>query len=164
MNWYVIYTKPKKEDMVSEMLRHGGIEVYNPKLRLIKYAKGRYREVVEPLFPCYIFARFAPETHLWMISYTRGVRRAVGGENGLWHVAEDIIDFIRSREQDGFITSRSMDIREGDKVKVTDGPFAGLTGIFERQMTGSERVVLLLAAVEYQARVFVDRASLIKVS
>jgi small subunit ribosomal protein S1 len=55
------------------------------------------------------------------------------------------------------------EIKEGDTVKIAEGPFSGLTGIFQKTLRGSERVVLLLKAIEYQASVIVERASLRKV-
>ena len=163
MNWYAIYTKPKAEDTVSEKLGQAGIEIFNPKLRVTKYIRNQYREVVEPLFPCYLFARFESDKYLWMITYTRGVKKVVGSNNGPWPVAEGIIDFIRSYEKDGFIISRCEEITEGDTVKIAGGPLSGLTGIFKKIIKGTERVILLLNAIEYQAKVIVERASLVKV-
>ena len=165
MNWYAIYTKPKREEMVAGSLSQAGIEVYNPKLKARKYMRGQYRDVVEPLFPSYIFARFDPEYSLWMIRYTRGVKKVVSSTNTPWPVAGEMIDLIRSREDDnGIITLNYDTYKKGDTVKIANGPFTGLTGIFERPMKGNERVVLLLNAVTYQARVVVERASLMKAS
>ena len=164
MNWYAIYTKPKREDMVAGSLSQAGIEVYNPQLKVRKYMRGQYRVVVEPLFPSYIFARFDPEYSLWMIRYTRGVKKVVSSSNTPWPVDGDMINLIRSREYNGIITLKYDTCKIGDSVKVANGPFAGLTGIFERPMKGNERVVLLLNAVTYQARVVVERASLMKAS
>jgi len=163
MNWYAIYTKPKTEEVVSEKLKRAGIEVYNPKLRLKKYLRNQYREVIEPLFPCYIFGRFEPEKYQWMITYTRGVRKIVGDKTNPWPVAEDIIDFIQCNEKDGFVAIKCEELSEGDTVRISEGPLAGLTGIFKKIIKGTERVILLLNAIEYQARVIVERASLIKV-
>lgn len=163
VNWYTIYTKPKAEESVSQMLNQNGIEVYNPKLKITKFLRNRYLEVIEPLFPCYLFARFEPDKYLWMITYTRGVRKVVGGRNEPWPVAEEVIDFIRCHEKDGFVARRGEDIREGDLVKISEGPLAGLTGIFKKVIKGTERVILLLNAIEYQARAIIERASLVKI-
>jgi transcriptional antiterminator RfaH len=163
MNWYAIYTKPKAEDSVSAKLRQAGIEVYSPKLKTKKYRRNQYQEVIEPLFPCYILGRFDPDKYLWMISYTRGVRKVVGGWNSPWPVAGEIIDFIQSNEKDGFVARNCEDIKEGDSVRISEGPFSGLRGIFKQIIKGTERVVLLLSAIEYQAKVIVERASLVKV-
>lgn len=163
MNWYVIYTKPKAEDIVSQKLRQAGLEVYNPKMRVKKYVRNRYCEAIEQLFPCYLFARFEADKYLWMITYTRGVKKVVGGRNTPWPVADGVIDFIRSNEKDGFIIRRCEEITEGDTVRIAEGPLSGLTGIFKQIIKGTERVLLLLNAIEYQARVIIERTSLIKV-
>jgi transcriptional antiterminator RfaH len=163
MNWYAIYTKPKTEEIVSEKLKRAGIEVYNPKLRLKKYLRNQYCEVIEPLFPCYVFGKFDPEKYQWMITYTRGVKKIVGDKTNPWPVAEDIIDFIRGNEKDGVVAMRCEELSEGDRVRISEGPFSGLTGMFRKVIKGTERVVLLLNAIEYQARVIVERASIIKV-
>jgi transcriptional antiterminator RfaH len=163
LNWYAIYTKPKAEDAVSRKLRQAGIEVYNPRLRVKKYLQNQYRQVIEPLFPCYLFAQFEPDKYLWIITYTRGVKRVLGSKTEPWPVAEEVIDFIRSHEKDGLIIRQCDDIRDGDSVKIAEGPLAGLTGIFKQIIKGTERVILLLNAIEYQARVIVERASLMKV-
>jgi transcriptional antiterminator RfaH len=164
MNWYAIYTKPKSEDIVSQKLRHAGIEVYGPKLRIKKYRSGRYCEVIEPLFPSYIFGQFEPDKHLWMISYTRGLKKVVGGTDGPWPVSEEVINLIRSHEQDGFVKLCSDEIKEGDTLRIADGPLTGLTGIFHQSIKGTERVILLLNAIGYQPKAIVERASLRKVS
>lgn len=163
MNWYVIYTKPKAEDIVSQKLRQAGLEVYNPKMRVKKYLRNRYCEAIEQLFPCYLFARFEADKYLWMITYTRGVKKVVGSRNIPWPVADGVIDFIRSNEKDGFIIRRCEEITEGDTVKIAEGPLSGLTGIFKQIIKGTERVILLLNAIEYQARVIIEGASLVKV-
>jgi len=163
MNWYVIYTKPKAEDIVSQKLRQAGLEVYNPKMRVKKYMRNRYCEAIEQLFPCYLFARFEADKYLWMIAYTRGVKKVVGSRNTPWPVADGLIDFIRSNEKDGFIIRRCEEITEGDTVRIAEGPLSGLTGIFKQIIKGTERVILLLNAIEYQARVIIERTSLIKV-
>jgi len=163
MNWYVIYTKPKAEDIVSQKLRQAGLEVYNPKMRVKKYVRNRYCEAIEQLFPCYLFARFEADKYLWMITYTRGVKKVVGSRNTPWPVADGVIDFIRSNEKDGFIIRRCEEITEGDTVRIAEGPLSGLTGIFKQIIKETERVILLLNAIEYQARVIIERTSLIKV-
>jgi len=163
MNWYTIYTKPKAEESVSERLKQNGIEVYNPQLKMTKFLRSQYREVIEPLFPCYLFARFDSDKYLWMITYTRGVRKVVGGRNEPWPVGEEVIDFIRCHEKDGSVTRKCEDIREGDLVRISDGPLGGLTGIFKKVIKGTERVILLLNAIEYQARAIIERASLVKI-
>jgi len=162
MQWYAVYTKPKQEDIVTSSLRNAGLEVFNPKLKQKKYKGGIYRDIIGSLFPCYIFVKFEPDAAMfWMVKYTRGVGKIVGGDSP-WTVSDEIIDLIKSQENDGIIEIQPPELKCGDKVTVKDGPLQGLNGIFEREISGHERVVLLLSAVEYQARVVVDKAFLTK--
>lgn len=162
MNWYAIYTKPGKERLVAEMLLRAGIESYNPRLKVKKYVRRGYRDSVESLFPCYIFARFGPARHLWMVNYTRGVKNVVGGPGGPQQVPDEMINSIRDMEKDGLISVRDADIKEGDAVRIVDGPMAGLKAVFRQPMKGEERAMLLVEALGCLARVVVDRAALIK--
>jgi len=160
MQWYAVYTKPKSEDAVAGSLENAGIEVFNPRLKQKKYMQGAYRNKISPLFPCYVFVKFEPETTSHMIKYTLGVKRVVGGDFP-WPVSDEVIDLIRNQEEDGIIAIKPPQLKYGDSVAINDGPLAGLKGIFEKELSGQERVVLLLSAVEYQARVVVDKAFLV---
>ena len=51
MQWYAVYTKPKREDVVAGSLENAGIEVFNPRLKQKKYMQGAYRNKISPLFP-----------------------------------------------------------------------------------------------------------------
>lgn len=165
MRWYALYTKPHREETVAERLRQAGIEAYSPKLKIKKFLRGVYREgVVQPFFPCYVFARFDSEDHLRMITYTRGVKRVVGGPDGPWPVAEELIELIRSQENNGFIKIATPGLKAGGRVKIAHGPFAGLLGVFERPLKAMERVVVLLNTLAYQARVVVERSSLVSIT
>jgi len=161
MQWYAVYTKPKREDAVAGSLENAGIEVFNPRLKQKKYMQGAYRNKISPLFPCYVFVKFEPETTSHMIKYTRGVKRVVGGDFP-WPVSDEVIDLIRNQEEDGIIAIKPPDLKYGDSVAINDGPLSGLRGIFEKELSGQERVVLLLSSIEYQARVVVERAFLSK--
>ena len=83
MNWYAIYTKPKAEGSVAQLLSKAGIETLNPKISVRKYAGRKYIEAVEQLFPCYIFAFFDEGKQGHMARYTRGVKYVVGKVNPL---------------------------------------------------------------------------------
>src|SRR3972149_11009271 len=74
MNWYALYTKPRKEDAVAVRLQDAQIEVLTPKLKSKRYKGNKLIETVEALFPCYLLAKFDKDKCSHLISYTRGVR------------------------------------------------------------------------------------------
>jgi transcriptional antiterminator RfaH len=144
--WYAIYTKPRYEEHVTERLMMAGIECINPKLKHMKYLRGRYIRTIEPLFPCYIFCHFNPTYHYHMIKYTRGVKYIVGKENPI-EIPEEVINGIIERLKGGVLEISSRQFRKGEEVVIKDGPFKDFFGIFDRYIKGSERVLLLLKAI-----------------
>jgi|Deesub1362A_J573_1020465.scaffolds.fasta_scaffold00004_303 transcription elongation factor/antiterminator RfaH len=157
LSWYAVYIKPRHEDMVAERLSRAEIEVFNPKLKRVKVIRRRYREVIEPVFPCYIFARFDISSGYRMVKYTRGVKDIVGGGGMPWPVDDRIIKVIESMmNKDGLLVIRP-EIHPGDKVEITNGPLKGLVGIFEKEMKGKDRVIVLLNTLQYQARVEIKK-------
>jgi transcriptional antiterminator RfaH len=142
--WYAIYTKPGKEDTIAYRLEGIGIEVLNPKIRFKKYRRNKLAEVVEPLFPCYLFANFEKEKYAHMITYTRGVRYIVGKTNPIV-VHDEIIDTIKEGFEAGnIIVVKPRRFSKGERVLVKEGPFKDFYGIFERETRGPERVMVLL--------------------
>jgi transcriptional antiterminator RfaH len=148
--WYAIYTKPGREDSVAFLLKNIGINVLNPKLKSKKYKKNRAVELVESLFPCYLFAEFDKERYAHLVSYTRGVRYIVGKKDPV-KVYEEVIDTIKEgMEENGIITVRPLEFKRGNRVLIKDGPFKDFYGIFEREIRGPERVMIFLSMLNYR--------------
>ena len=145
--WYAIYTKPRREDPVAFQLRNIGIEVLNPRLKSQKYKNNKFHEVIEPFFPCYLFANFEKDRYSHLITYTRGVRYIVGKNNPIT-VRDEIINAIKEgMEEDNIIIVKPQNFKQGDRVFIREGPFKDFYGIFEREIRGSERVMILLSAL-----------------
>ena len=154
--WFVVNTKPKNEDRAASNLTEGGIEVLAPKIKLKKYKNGRLVEVVEQMFPNYIFVKFQPVEEFRLVKYTRGVKTIVHFGNRIVHVNDEIIEFIKSRLVDGVAVLQKPKFKKGEKVLIKDGPFKGLSGIFEKEMEGRERVTILLDSVQFAASMEID--------
>jgi transcriptional antiterminator RfaH len=143
MNWYALYVKHNQEDATALQLRNAGLEVLNPKIRIKKYIRGKYVRAIEPLFPGYLFACFDSGTHGHMIKYTRGVKFIVGKQNPI-AVPEKIILLILERMQGDIVAPLAEKFRSGERVLIKEGPFANFCGIFERDLPGKERAMILL--------------------
>ena len=162
MNWYAIYTKPRQEDSVATRLQDRGIEVLNPKIRSKKFRRNKLMEFIEPLFPCYMFAHFEKRKYSHLIKYTRGVRYIIGKENPV-ALSEEIIHTIKvNMKDDNEVVIRPLYLKRGDKVRINNGPFKDFCGIFEKEMKGPERVMVLLDAIYYKLEI--DSCLLTKVS
>jgi transcription antitermination factor NusG len=55
MAWYVLYTKPRNEKKVAQLLTQKGIEVYCPLREEVRQWSDRKKKVQEPVFRSYIF-------------------------------------------------------------------------------------------------------------
>lgn len=163
--WYAIRTKPNQEDRACQNLIAWGVETFAPLLRKRCFgeyvASAVYR--IEPLFRSYIFARFNAGNMLHKVRFTRGVHSVVSCSGVPTPIDDEIITLIQSRAEDGFVRLDD-DLKHGDKVVISGGQFKGLSGIFDRRASKSERVMLLLRTITYQACVEVESALVRKAS
>jgi len=59
-------------------------------------------------------------------------------------VPEPVVETLRERTgEDGCVVPPNADLRPGDRLRIEEGPFAGLEGVFQTRR-GEDRVVLLL--------------------
>lgn len=156
MNWYAVNTKPHQEDLAELTLQRLGVETFCPQLKQNKAIGQRRLTVTDPLFPGYLFARFDLDTHYRAVNYARGVRKVVSFGPDPAIVDADMIETIKSRLEDGYVTVQRPLFTPGQAVRIQEGPLEGLEAIFVQEMSDQQRVVLLLQALSYQARVVVD--------
>ena len=155
--WYVINTKPKKEFQVERLFVEGGFEIYTPKYRQDKQIK--------PFFPGYQFVNFEYPEQYRIVKYTRGVKRIIGNESGPIPVSEEVIKQIKTREVNGLIELEKYGLEPdvGDEIQVMEGAMKGLRGVFQKEMTAKEGVIILLNYVSYQGTLVIEKKKLKKV-
>jgi len=156
MNWYALKTKPRQEDLAQLSLQQLGVESFCPLLKQTKLIRRRRQTVIGPLFPGYLFAKFVPDIHYRAVNYAQGVRSVVTFGSDPAIVNDEIIESIKLRHQDGYVTLQRSLFAPGQIVRIQTGPLQGLEAIFEQELSDKQRVVLLLQALTYQARVVVD--------
>jgi len=146
--WYLVHTRPRQEEIAREHLERQGYGVYLPRLQLPRRRRGRWHDVVEPLFPRYLFAGARrDEQSLHPIRSTRGVSALVRGGDSYTPVPVGLLDELRSREDAaGLHQLRPDDLQPGDRVQILAGPFAGLEAVFHSRQ-GADRVRVLLTII-----------------
>lgn len=157
--WYVIHTKPKQEDRAGSNLTAWGIEIFSPKIRqlTVNTFTGSKTFITKPLFPRYIFAKFAADKLIHKVCYTRGISGIVQFGNSPALVDEEIICLLKSQIDKGGCIKIGEDLKSGEKVVINNGPLKNFIGIFERELPDQERVSILLTTVSYQGRIVIDR-------
>ncbi len=145
--WYLVKTKPLAEARVHDRLTGAGYEALFPRVLRKNRRTGAF--AARPFFPTYLFVRFAME-QLRTVRFTRGVARVVSFGPEPQEVGREIIEAVRRRmDGDGIVTLLKADASwtPGERIRIGEGPFAGLEAIFLEELPDRERVVLLLEAV-----------------
>ena len=147
--WYVVYSKPREEQRAKENLENLGFQTLLPLARSIKRRASGRAEVVEPLFPRYLFV--ALERGQDDFSKIRSTRGCVGlVKFGLEpaKVPDALIDEVNSllNEYDDQVVDlklKAKTLKQGQRVTVADGHFSGLIGEV-CALKPDERVIVLL--------------------
>ena len=157
-SWFAVYTKPRQEQVALENLERQGFRCFLP-MAVNPYQRRTERKPrIEPLFPRYLFLNaVADQQSLGPVRSTRGVCTLVRFGVQLAQVPQIIVDAIGRRldPATGLVQLQPVPVKVGDKVKVFDGPFAGIEGIF-RQRKGKERALLLVSMLGTRSTVEVD--------
>lgn len=153
--WSVVMTKPNCENLAVANLERQGYDTYFP--RFAKIVPGKPL-MIRPLFPRYLFV-FILE-RWYSIRGTRGVSSILTGDSGPAIIASEIVDAIRNKEDEkGLIVLNKAVVQErftkGEKVKATDGPFAGIDLIYE-DMAPHERVKVLANMLGRQVPILIE--------
>lgn len=145
--WYVIQTKPARENDVSLLLRQGGFESFCPKINEKHYRQSSSFFKITPLFPSYLFLwiDFEEKNHFHLIKYTRGVNKIISACGLPVPISETIVETLKSRTgTEGFIEQKPSPLHVGDKVRVKKGLLKDLEGILEKPTSPDGRVRVLL--------------------
>ena len=155
MHWYAVNTKSHHEQLAELNLQRLGVETFYPQIKQRKVIRRKEKTVIGPLFPGYLFARFHVATSYRAVTYARGVRRIVAFGSTPARVDEDLIQGMKTRLCNGYVSPNPRRLAPGQVVRIQDGPLSGIEAVFEREMPDHQRVVLLLRTLAYQARVVV---------
>jgi transcriptional antiterminator RfaH len=154
-HWFAVHAKARQEQVAVEHLERQGFETFLPLIRAARRRRGRWQSPLEALFPGYLFARIDPNIQdVSPIRSTRGCVGLVRHGGRLLPVPEPLVCELQSRH-DGQAIDCTPLFKPGDTVTLVDGPFTGLTGIFEAR-SGLERVAILLDLMGRSNRVNVS--------
>lgn len=164
MHWYLVHTKPRQEKCALENLERQGYECYLPTFPKEKLLQSGVAIADEPLFPRYLFIRLGQghTDQSWTpIRSTKGVSRLVRFGVNPAKVHDGLIDSLRATEASVQANPEPL-FTSGEQVRLTDGAFAGIEGVY-RMADGDRRVMVLIELMGKPVVVKVDAASLQKV-
>jgi len=151
LSWYVLHSKPNREQFLFSQLQHREIETFYPRLR-VEPVNPRSRKV-RPFFPGYLFIHVdLDKTPISSLTYIPGAQRVVSFDYEPAVVPDDVISVIQNnverlnRDPKKF----QRDLKHGDPVIIKGGPFEGYQAIFDTALKGSDRVRLLIKLLHGQ--------------
>jgi transcription antitermination factor NusG len=149
--WYVIYTKPQKEEFAQFHLKLKNLEPFFPRLLLPVFSRRQKRVV--PLFPNYLFVRIDFEKEYDYVRWSPGVKCFVSFNDTPIPLEEGVADYlIRRANSDGIICARS-DLIVGQEVRICGGAFDGVLGMIERTPDAKGRVKILMTLLSRQVSI-----------
>lgn len=157
-NWYVIHTHAHSEEKALKNLINQNFNVYLPK-QLKRRRHARKTETIKaPLFPRYMFVELDINNDCWhFIKSTIGVSKLLCSGNTPVKVPNEIINEIRNHENEMGLVVIDPKSRfcTGDKVRLLDGPFTDVLGLFH-STTDDNRIMILLDILGRNVRVKID--------
>ncbi|RFA26408.1 transcription/translation regulatory transformer protein RfaH [Alkalilimnicola ehrlichii] len=152
--WYLVLSKPRQDERAEVQLSNQGFEVFRPLIKVFRWSGGKRRTTVESMFPRYLFLCLDDVGQDWApIRSTRGVQDLVRWGGVVPSVPEAVVERLQARmATNGWIdfTARD-DFRLNERLRITDGPFAGYEALFQAR-NGEERVVVLLNIMRQEQR------------
>ena len=142
--WLVIWTESRAEKKVASRLAAQGFDQWLPTVVERRKWSDRWRDVVIPLFPGYLFARGdASEVH--RVLRTPGVMTVVKDGGRAATLSDSFIASLRSVLESNTVAAEPvaepMDYEPGDEVVIREGPLAGLRGVIQEVRNGRRLVV-----------------------
>jgi transcription termination/antitermination protein NusG len=139
-HWYVIHTYSGYEEKVAENLQQRIksldmedkiFDVIVPKEKTIEIKNGKRRTVEKRIFPGYVMVQMIVTDDSWyVVRNTPQVTGFIGSGTTPIPMSEPEVTLIQKRmgiEEPKF----QIDLRKGDLVNITDGPFKGFDGSVE---------------------------------
>jgi transcription antitermination factor NusG len=156
--WHALYTKPRWEKKVADLLDAKGVEHYCPLNKIIKQWSDRKKVVLEPLFKSYVFVK-VDEAKKWDLLKIAGVLNYVTWLGKPAKIKETEIDTIRRFLKEFSSVEVVNDILEVNaRVKVKQGALMDYQGILMR--ISGNKVSVRIESMGLQLITLLDKKNL----
>lgn len=135
--WFALYTKPRSEFKAAEQIEEIGVEYYLPTITKVRQWSDRKKKITEPLIRGYIFI-LADEKERVLSLECQGIVRCIFDAGRPAKIPQWQIDNLKtmlSNKSDFYVKEG---LKRGVKVRIIDGPFAGVIGVVQDTVNGKE--------------------------
>jgi transcription antitermination factor NusG len=139
-NWFALTVKHQHEAAVRCALETRRLQCYAPTYYAMQRWSDRVKRVERPLFPGYVFCQFAFDDRRRILT-TPGVCSIISfGAEAIAVPAEEIVQIKRMLAAPYMLEPWPF-LQTGQQVRITAGPLAGLSGVFQRREEGGRLIV-----------------------
>jgi transcription antitermination factor NusG len=140
--WYAVYTRPRWEKKVADLLEKKKVEIYCPLNKVQRQWADRKKVVYEPLFASYVFVYVSEREHL-NIKQTDGVVNFVYWLNKPAVIRNEEIDTIkRFLNEYDYVTVEKTQVNLNDRVRIINGPLMMWEGNVVEIRTNTVKITL----------------------
>lgn len=158
IHWYAVYTKPRWEKKVHQLLVNKNIDAYCPLNKVSRRWSDRIKVVMEPLFKSYVFTRISQED-MAQVRMTDGVLNFVYWVGKPAIIKDKEIELIRNflDEYDN-VELEKIDLLPSQKVKVKRGVFMEKEGEIIKVL--NNKAVVAINSLGYQIVAQINKSNL----
>jgi transcriptional antiterminator RfaH len=151
--WFILQFKPNSHHKAVKNLKKQGFETFLPLYDITSRKASRFVNTTRPLFLGYMFVTFDQKnTHWSKINNTYGVSRLVTFGSILRPVPNTFIDGLMQRCDSSGKLLPAIQFKEGDEVKVSNGPFTNFIATVE-SLEADQRIWVLTDLMGRKAKV-----------
>ena len=163
--WYVIKTKVNQEKRALLNLSRQGFELFCPLTPILRKFKNTIKNILDPLFPSYIFVKLDLEKDNWSkINNTYGVKELL--KNSSMYPGSVPSEFIENLKKvcdvNNCVNDSYFNYKIGQKVKFIEGPF--LNKVVEIiKMPAKDRILVLQEFFSLKIKVLTSKEKIIPI-
>jgi transcription antitermination factor NusG len=159
--WYCVHTRSRHEDAVYKRLSDKKLQAFLPKLEVWSRRKDRRKKIQKALFSGYLFVFEALSARVGLeILKTPGVVKILGNEAGPVPVPEAQIESIKKILNGKAAVSPFPYLKEGQLVRVVDGPLRGCEGFLVKIKEEKEKLIISIDLLRRSVSVEIESASI----
>ena len=159
-SWFLAQLRPNCAKIADRNLKRQGFKTFLPLEEETRQRNGKFVTVMRPLFPGYIFVAFDVARGLWRtVNSTYGITLLVSIGKEPAAVPLDLVSQLMLRCDANCKLLPPKLLKPGDRVRLTNGPFANFVAEVET-IAPDRRVWVLLEIMGGQTRVAVSSEQL----
>jgi transcription antitermination factor NusG len=140
--WFVIRSKPRKEDFSVRNLARREVTAFCP--HILEPVGWANDWATVPLFPGYLFVEIELEHSYYAVVWTPGVKGFVAFGDVPTPVRPEIVHFLQQETGEDGVIRPLRHLRQGERVRIRRGPLAGLVGIIDKPCSERGRIRVLM--------------------